>query len=227
MTFLRKILEVFGQPELLAQYDRLYPRNYNELVNRINDDLDVVVGLIESDARDFGSAGEDLLNREIVRLLRARCYTASHDHDEGGHVDVRIASRDGRYSWLAEAKIYRSLSQLDAGMDQLIDRYARGTPGNNRGGFLLYVQRERCTDLLEEWKSFHSAQTVKYEDLTVTPCNTRPGLAFFSEFVLRRLGKGVPKYQVRHMAVSLYRRGTNAGASGAKPAKRQKNSPST
>lgn len=208
MTTMREMVELSGRPEIIAHFQRIEPRSYEELVSRLTEDVDILVGLIESDAKDFGSATEDEITRELVRLLKARCYHATHDSDEGGHVDVRVASPDGRFSWLGEAKIYRSNSYLDAGMEQLINRYVKGTPGNNAGALLVYVQVERCAERLAEWKAFHENQSEKYEDLVVTPCATRPGLAFYSEFVLPRIGKGAPKYRVRHLAVSLYRAGT-------------------
>lgn len=215
MTSLRETLAVCGLPELLALYERIHPRTYQEFVFRIYDDLDACVGQLESDAKDFDAASEDSVSRAIVRLLAGRCHHASHDHDEGGHVDIRIGSRDGRFSWLAEAKIYRSNSNLDKGMDQLIDRYAKGTAGHNRGGLLIYVQAERCAERLAGWKKYHEGQTAKYEELETSLCIARQGLSFFSAFVLPRLGKGAAKYEVRHMAVSLYRRGVTT----AKPRK--------
>jgi hypothetical protein len=205
MTTLREHLEASGQPEFLALYERIYPRTYDELVARIYADLDACIGQMEADAKDFMSAHEDVMNRALVRLLQRSGHQASHDHDEGGHVDIRIASRDGKYSWLAEAKILRDTGYLDAGMDQLLNRYTRGTPGHNKGGFVVYVQADRAAERFSRWRQHHEGQGTKYEALESRSCSERPGLAFFSSFVLPRLGAGVPKHEIRHLAVSLYR----------------------
>ena len=205
MTTLREHLEASGQPEFLALYERIYPRTYDELVLRLYADLDACIGQMEADAKDFMFAHEDVINRELVRLLQRTGHQASHDHDEGGHVDVRVVSRDGKYSWLAEAKILRDTGYLDAGMDQLLNRYTRGTPGHNKGGFVVYVQLDRAAERFSRWREFHEGQAGKYEDLESRSCSERPGLAFFSSFVLPRLGTGVDKHEIRHVAVSLYR----------------------
>lgn len=194
-----------GQTELLTQLRRLDPRDYDDFVDVIYDDLDELVGLVEADAKDFHDASEDELNRELVRLLRARFYIASHDHDEGGHVDVRIASRDGKYSWLAEAKLDNGPAYLASGMVQLTTRYTRGTPNHNAGALLIYVQRDNCSGRMLNWRTEFAAKLTEYDGLEVTDCSRRPGLAFVSEFHLPRIGTAAPKYRVRHVAVTAFR----------------------
>lgn len=205
MASLRETLENYENDELLEQLIRLSPRSYDEFINTLYSDLDFVIGLIEADAKDYHDASEDELNRQIVRLLTARFYHASHDHDEGGHVDVRVASRNGKYSWLAEAKLDKGPAYLKSGMHQLTERYARGTPNHNAGGFLIYIQKAGCADRFATWKDEFKTHTADFEDLSIEDCPNRSGLAFFSEFVLPRMGKGVPKYKVRHVGVSAFR----------------------
>lgn len=210
MSKLRDHLDACGQSELLAQLRRLAPESYEEFIGTLYGDLDHLVGLIEADAKDFCEASEDELNRELVRLLRARFYVASHDHDEGGHVDVHVRSRDGQYSWLAEAKLDNGPAYLSKGVDQLTERYAKGTPGHHCGGFLVYIQKALCAERLAGWKDHFTANSSQYEDLTVEACTARTGLAFYSEFVLPRIGRGAPKYRIRHIAVSAFRQASAA-----------------
>jgi len=215
MTTLRDLVMLCSQPGLIEHAQRIEPRSYDELMRRLNADLDALIGIIESDAQDFADANENQISKELVRLLKARCYDASHETDHGGHVDVTVKSSDNRYSWLAEAKILGSNSYLDQGMDQLIDRYAKGTPGHNKAALLIYVKQDRCGEKLQAWRDYHELQTAKYEELKVSSCAGRPGLAFYSEFVHPRVGKGPPKYLVRHLAVSLYRAGVPVKAATA------------
>ncbi len=205
MTTLREHLECCGQSELLSQFRRLSPESYDDFIGILNSDLEDLIGLVEADAKDFIESSEDELNRELVRLLRARFYSASHDHDEGGHVDIRVQSRDGRYSWLAEAKLDNGPAYLEKGVHQLTDRYVRGTPGHNCGALIVYVQRSRCAERFENWKKHFQSISEKFEELSFTDCHSRKGLSFYSEFVLSRMGAGAPRYQIRHLAVSAFR----------------------
>lgn len=205
MTGLREMLQICGQEELLAQLRRLSPKNYEDFVDVLNEDLEQLIGLIESDARDFMKTGEDFMNREIVRLLRARCYIASHDHDEGGHVDVRVQSRDGKYSWLAEAKLDNGPAYLEKGIHQLTERYVKGTPGHNSGAFIIYFMKDRCSERFKEWREHLESASAGFEELTFDDCPNRIGLSFYTEMILPRLGFGAPKYRIRHLAVSVHR----------------------
>lgn len=204
---LREMFDVYGNQELIAHWERIEPRSHEEFISRINKDIDYLIGLIEADAKDFHSSLEDEFNREIVRLLSARCYIASHDHDEGGHVDVRIASRCGEYSWLAEAKIYDGPDYIKKGLNQLIERYSRGTPGHHIGGILVYIQKSRCTEFFAKWRRELADSKDEFEELAIEDCKSpsREGLAFYSEFIHPRIGRDGPKYRIRHIGVSAYR----------------------
>lgn len=202
---LKDLLEAYGQQELVEQLIRLQPANYEDFVAQLRRDLMYVIGLVEGDAKDFHDALEDELNRAIVRLMRSRFYNASHDHDEGGHVDIHIRSRDGRYSWLAEAKIDKGPAYLTAGVHQLSDRYARGTPEHNHGGFIVYIQKARCAERFADWRKHFSGLSGDFEAVEVFDSATRTGLAFDSKYVLDRIGAGAPKYTVLHVGVTAYR----------------------
>lgn len=202
---LQDLLDTYGQPELIEQLRRLQPADYDDFVDQLQKDLLYVIDLIEGDAKDFHDASEDELNREVVRLLRARSYTASHDHDEGGHVDVHVRSRDGRFSWLAEAKLDNGPAYLTSGVHQLSNRYARGTQDHNHGALIVYIQKDRCTERFATWRKHFSQLTADFEGLEVADCAFRQTLAFKSRYVLQRMGAAGPKYQVLHIAVSAFR----------------------
>lgn len=202
---LRDHLAAYGPRGLIEQLIRLEPESYEEFVSQLRRDLLFAVGKIEGDAKDFMDVGEDRLNREIVRLMSMRFYIASHDHDEGGHVDIHIRSPDGRYSWLAEAKIDKGPAYLTAGMHQLSDRYARGTPDHNQGGFIIYIQRARSAERFAEWRRHFSGLGDQFEELEIFDSDARPGLAFDSRYVLDRIGAGAPKFSVLHIGVTAYR----------------------
>jgi len=200
-----KFYDDMGIP-LLSVLKHISPASYEEFIDALYTDLDALIGSLEADAKDFAEAGEDVLNRELVRLLNARYYCASHDNDEGGHVDIHVKAPLKGFSWLGEAKLDNGPAYILSGLNQLVTRYARGTPGNNAGGLLVYFQKDRCSDRFQEWRTeLEQDHKDSFEDLEVADCSRRPGLAFESKFVLNRIGSLAPKYQVRHIAVSLFR----------------------
>lgn len=206
MTTLREHIEFYGNSGLLMQLRRSEPKDYDDFVGALLIDIDKILGSLEGMAKDLMSAGEDFINRMIVKDLNIVGYNASHDNDENGHVDIHVRPSNNAYSWLGEAKLDKGPAYLMAGLNQLATRYARGTPGHNRGGLLIYVQKDRCSERFATWKE-HLTQEgpAHFEDLEMEDCSQRPGLAFISSFVLKRMGNQVSKYAVRHVAASFYR----------------------
>ena len=217
MTTLREQLEFYDSTggSLLRQLRRDQPRDYADFVDVFYADLEDLIGLMEGDAKDLMSASEDFLNRELVRLLNARSYIASHDHDEGGHVDIHVKPGNRLFTWLGEAKLDNGPEYILAGLHQLTKRYARGTAGHNCGGVLVYFQKDRCSERFAAWRErLKVGEVDNFEQLVVQDCNGRSGLTFQSDFVLNRIGCLAPKYQVRHIAVSLYRPASASAQTG-------------
>lgn len=214
-----KFYDEMGIP-MLSVLKHSCPASYEEFIDTLYTDLDALIGSLESDAKDFAKAGEDFLNRELVRLLNARYYCASHDNDEGGHVDIHVRAPMKGFSWLGEAKLDNGPAYILSGLNQLVSRYARGTPGNNAGGLLVYFQKDRCSDRFQEWRTaLEQEHKDSFEGLEVSDCSRRPGLAFESKFVLKRIGSAAPKYQVRHIAVSLFRQAWDENTDEKQPKK--------
>ena len=205
MLSIRQHIEIAGQDVLLQQLKIISPVDYSEFIEALYSDLDVLTGFLESDPKDTMFSSEDFLNREIVRLLKARNYHASHDTDSGGHVDIHVRSGNHKFSWLGEAKIYRGPSYLQGGLSQLIDRYAQATPNHNCGGIVVYFQEDNASDKFASWRKHLESNELKLVDLAVSDCNAKPGLAFYSEFVHPRIGSVGPRYKIRHLGLSLFR----------------------
>jgi hypothetical protein len=206
MTFtLREHLEFAGDSELLRQYTIKYPKNYDEFIDALYEDLDKITGMLESDAKDFIDQNEDQITRNIVRLLKAKNYYASHDHDQGGHVDIHVRSGDQKYSWLCEAKIDRGPAYLQQGLNQLISRYSCPTPGNNHGSLAIYIKQDRAAERVDNWRSCVET-SGNLENLVVKDCPRKPGFAFVSEFSHIRTGLSTqaPQYIIRHIGITLY-----------------------
>lgn len=203
---LEEYVEAYGNRELAKQAKRLNPQSYNDFWEILNEDLEELVGQLESDAKDFISAEEDEITRALVRSLKARFYDASHETDEGGHVDVTVRSQCRKYSMLGEAKRSKKGSgYLLDGFKQLTSRYARGTPSHNRGAMLIYVQQGKAAETLARYKNVLEANSASFENIEFEQCALREGLAFNTSHVLERIGQGAPKYIVRHIALCLNR----------------------
>jgi hypothetical protein len=205
MNRLSEFISFFGKKELIRMIDDSTPGTYAEFLEEFYEDLDFVIGLLEADAKDTMSWGEDEVNRALVRLLRARHHRASHDHDEGGHVDIRVESRDSKFSWLGEAKLDNGPKYIESGLDQLVDRYSRGTPNHNAGGLLIYTQKADCAGMMKNWST--ELKSKQLNGFELEECKLRPKLAFYSSFVIPRIGPQGEKYKVRHIGISLFRTG--------------------
>lgn len=198
-------LKLFNQNELTEFCRRTSPENYEAFVQQIHSDIFDIVNLIEADSKDYLSRSEDEINRDIVRNLKSKNYNASHDTDENGHVDIHIISRNNRYTWLAEAKIYNGPSYIEDGVDQLTTRYARGTEGHNHGGILIYIKNSSCEDKFKAWRTHFSLLSDKYKNLAVQDNCRRSSMSFKSEHSLNRIGLSSANYNLLHIGISIYR----------------------
>lgn len=196
---------LLGANHLLQQLLVQMPRSYEQFVADLYREIDLATTFIESDAADFMKQEEEFISRALVRQLKQKSFLATAETDSGGHCDITITSADQKYSWLGEAKRWRGPAYIHEGFDQLLTRYSKSTPGHNHGGLLLYVQIARCADRLQDWREHLTDAGSCYEELIVTDDASRPGFAFGSSQIHIRTGSAGPRYNVRHMAMSLYR----------------------
>lgn len=181
------------------------PRSYEHFVANLYREIDLATTFMESDAADFMKQEEEFISRALVRQLKQKYFWATAETDSGGHCDITVTSADQKYSWLGEAKRWRGPAYIREGFDQLLTRYSKATPGHNHGGLLLYVQIDRCADRLQDWREHLAGAAGSYEELLVADDVSRPGFAFASSQIHARTGSAGPRYQIRHMAMSLYR----------------------
>lgn len=196
---------LLGNSYFLEQLLVQIPPSYEHFIGNLYREIDNATTFMESDAADFMGQKEEFISRALVRQLKQKSFLATTETDSGGHCDITVTSADQKYSWLGEAKRWGGPQYIHDGFDQLLRRYSKATPGSNHGGLLLYVQIARCADRLQDWRERLTAAADSYEDLILTDDASRPGFAFSSSQVHERTGSSGPRYQVRHMAMSLYR----------------------
>lgn len=172
---------------------------YEEFVDLLYEDLDEVLGDLENRKKYFAKAPEDQISDAIISDLRRLGYTANHDTDISGHVDITVESRyKPGFLWLGEAKIDRGPAYSYGGLLQLTTRYSTARQNADRGGLLIYVQDfDNAQQRLKDWAEFLVQSHGYVCDLNDSG---RKGLAFST--AQPHDGTGLP-YKIRHMAIHL------------------------
>lgn len=165
-------------------------------------DLDFIYQQLQSNPQLHQHKLEDQITDDLIRDLNLYGYSASHDTSSGGHVDITVilGSSSQSLSWIGEAKIYRTITDLEEGFLQLSTRYrpAGGNFNHNQCGMLIYVFRPDTKALIEQWREHLKAKFANssndIDDFKINP------FAFFSDF---KHDSGLT-FKVRHMPLCLH-----------------------
>lgn len=153
------------------------------------------------------NCGEDLISLFLVKHLQARFqhtfFEVTHDNHAGGHVDIHI--KLNRYLWLGEAKLNNGSKYSLKGFQQLINRYASGSPTCSEGGLFIYIvngsAKKKASTVLEEWKVKLETEIDEIENLVfLEPHEDRAGLSLITQHT--HSTSGLP-YKVHHYIVQL------------------------
>jgi hypothetical protein len=178
---------------------RMTTGTYDEFVSLLYEDFDEIIGDLEGRKKYFATSTEDQITDSIVSSLRQYGYSASHDKDHSGHVDITVeVHHKPNFIWLGEAKLDRGPAYCWGGFQQLTTRYSVARQDADAGGILIYLQNyENAAARLEQWaKNLEDEQGMVCDRADAG----RPGLAFATSAV--HSGTGLP-YKVRHMMVYL------------------------
>lgn len=179
---------------------RTFAESYDEFVDVLYDDLDLVVDQLASNPQLYRGDSEDKLTGIIVSHLTLMSYAASHGTTGGGSKDITVVGRNPTWTWIGEAKIFDSVTNLREGFLQLVTRYRNSSSINAKGGLLAYTFRAKPSQLLlGDW--LEEAKKMGFDNFCTSECKRRPGLAFHS--VHDHEATGLP-FDVRHIAVPLY-----------------------
>lgn len=180
---------------------RLSASSYAEFVNVLYKDLDLVISELELNPQHYQNDCEDKLTAFIISMLKMKGYDASHGTTGGGSKDITVNGSAPSWSWIGEAKIYNSITDLREGFLQLSTRYRNVDPLKSCGGLLAYTRREYAADLMDKWKK--AVGKIPLRNFRVCPCPSRDRLGFIS--VHDHISSGLP-FEVRHLAICLYHR---------------------
>lgn len=170
---------------------------YLDFVQQLYVDIDRSIHEMQATRQLRQLDPEDRLTADLLFSLREKGYTATHDNQRGGHIDLDVSLPDTGFAWMGEAKKDGNFRQ---GFLQLTTRYVTpsGNLAHNHGGLILYLVRgANAAGRLRAWSA---ALKRKHAAKRFATCEKNP-LAVYSEHTLR--GPGTP-YIIRSMCVSLH-----------------------
>ncbi|RFP23898.1 hypothetical protein [Duganella sp. BJB476] len=172
---------------------------YDEFVDVLYDEMDIVISTLEENPQHYYDDNEDKITHSIVSMLKMRNYSATQGTTNGGNVDITVKCNNPLWSWIGEAKIYKTLDNLQEGFLQLTTRYRNASPTFASRGMLAYTKRSDAATHLKEWDEHVAAQ--KLPEFTRTDCTKRPGMAFLTTHKDNASGQPV---KIRHNVIALY-----------------------
>lgn len=155
---------------------------YDEFLNVLYDDLQLVIERLEENPQDFPDEPEDATTKRIADILWGMQYTASHNLAAGGNVDLTVAITRLNFKWIAEAKKFGSVTDMREGYLQLSTRYKPGMGSNGimYGGMIGYLRRPDAAAHMKSWRDALPA-VPGAEKSVLADCARRYALGFQSE----------------------------------------------
>lgn len=194
MSDFQPFLQSYGENEFVRVTQIVAPVTEQIFLSRLYEELDAIISSIEASPKEHSNDSEDRLSIEIVNMLKSARYTATKDPTHGGHVDIYVEPKSGKFKWYGEAKIWNGVNYLDGGMNQLLTRYASGKELNL--GFLVYFKADNLVKKMSDWKEHLNSKLDVNKDLTEEINN-------FSFYTVHKHTTG-SDIKVRHFSINIY-----------------------
>ncbi|RAS31922.1 hypothetical protein [Paraburkholderia bryophila] len=180
-------------------------KTYDEFIEIFSEILDYAITRLEENPQHHQNDNEDALTEKLVTSLKMAGYDATHGTAGGGSKDLTVKWKNPQWTWIGEAKKYKSLNDVREGFLQLTTRYRTANPLYTRGALIAYTFRPKAAALLKEWMdeaaNVAKDKNVLLDNFRVEDCSLRPQLAYNSFH--DHVATGLP-CQIRHIAVALY-----------------------
>jgi hypothetical protein len=176
-----------------------FANSYDEFVETLYDNIDKAIGKLEQNPQFYEEAEEDKITHEIANMLSMAGYDARQGETNGGNIDLTVKGYKSAWSWIGEAKIYKTIDNLREGFLQLSTRYRTASPVHAKAGILAYIKRKDAAGCLKVW--LDEISTMGLDEFSVAQCGRRGALSFYTTH--KHEASGLP-IQVRHSAISLY-----------------------
>ena len=184
---------------------RQFVKTYDEFIDVFYEMLDYAIARLEENAQHHQGDSEDALTVKLTNLLQMAGFSATHGTTGGGNKDLTVSWLNPDWSWIGEAKKYKSLTDVKEGFLQLTTRYRNANPLYTRGGLIAYTFRPKAATLLKEWMDeaakVANETNVKLDSFRVDECARRPKLAYNSYH--DHVASGL-ECEIRHLVVALY-----------------------
>ena len=199
---------------------RLFATTYAEFLDVLYDDLAVALKLLDDSANNYPeNEPEDATTNRLSFILSGMDYSASHNKQAGGNVDLTVEVTRRNFSWIGEAKRFEGVGDMREGYLQLATRYraSMDSEGVLHGGLIGYIRKPNASDLMNSWQA-HFVAMPEAGGPSIVPCTRRKNLGFVSEH--KHQDYGLP-LRVWHMCAVMRVAPQDRSARGAK--KHQKN----
>lgn len=184
-------LEFLAEDDIVVKnfLKRRLASTYDEFRESLSDDLLSVISQLEENPQHYRTDTEDATTQRIIDMLKVMGYTAHHNRQSGGNVDITVEVTRRNFKWLGEAKKFESVGDLREGYLQLATRYRTGMDANGvlHGGLIGYLRRPDAVGCIKDWRKHFASQDfavkAKFDE-----CSRRGPLGFFSEHAHKDYG---------------------------------------
>ncbi|HEN3606841.1 TPA: hypothetical protein U5E23_004191, partial [Yersinia enterocolitica] len=114
-------------------------------------DINKIIEGMEGSSDKYYCDDEDKLSHTIVTSLGELGYKASEQTKQNGSVDITVSPSNGKYKWIAEAKIGYGNTKIFEGILQLVSRYVKR---DKHAGLIIYFQKEKSATCFDNWLKF-------------------------------------------------------------------------
>ncbi|WP_186057332.1 hypothetical protein [Burkholderia gladioli] len=199
------LLLVKGNPIHENMVRQHFVETYDDFIDILNQSLDLAINALEENPQHHQTDNEDALTEKLITSLKMAGYDATHGTAGGGSKDLTVKWKNPQWTWIGEAKKFKTLNDVREGFLQLTTRYRTSNPLYTRGALIAYTFRPKASLLLKEWMNeavvVAADASVQLDNFRVENCSRRPLLAYNSSH--DHVATGLP-CQIRHIAVALY-----------------------
>lgn len=197
----------FPEAEDLAIRNIASKLSYNDFINQLNEDIDLIIADMMDGVENFIGRNEKNISYHIYTNLKSKNYDAEYDSDKNGNADISVSARS--YRWIAEAKIFGgnnnyNTEYLYGGFKQLSTRYSKCQGDADCGAMFIYIQPRSEDDceknVMDSWNNFLESKKSELKQLLITPhCASNRSL-----YTQHIHGTSGYPYKVRHIPLCFF-----------------------
>lgn len=180
---------------LLANQVANEHNDYSLFLKTVHCEIDRAIEFMEENSNLLYNDDEDKLSFSIISQLRGARISCTSETNSNGHVDITII--DGKFKWLAEAKIQKGTDWTNHGFNQLTQNYSTGRKHACHGGIIVYnkLKHKNSKQCAKEWRNFLENSEIDVE------CQDYQNGYF--DFTMKEHPRSGEPYHIRNYFVNL------------------------